>query len=284
MIKYILFKLIHRLVLVLPRPWCYWIGCRIADINYILKRHLRHAVKSNLQHVFSATSSHKVSKALIAENAKLVFRNFAKYLVDFFSFAKLTPDDIQRLVHIKGLEHLRDAFRKGKGVIGLTAHLGNWELCGVVTALLGFNVNAVALSHENTKINRLFTNQRAQKGIKVIPVGSNAKQYLSVLRKNQLIALLGDRSTLDRGITVEFFKKPAVVPKGPALLSIRTGAPIVPGFMTRNSNDTFNLSFEEPIDPAGCTTKEITNRIVSILEKYIRKYPSQWFLFYKVWA
>jgi KDO2-lipid IV(A) lauroyltransferase len=144
-------------------------------------------------------------------------------------------------------------------------------------------VNAVALSHENTKINRLFINQRIEKGIKVIPVGSAASQYLSVLRQNQLIALLGDRVTLDTGIKVDFFKRPTVVPKGPAVLSLRTGAPIVPGFMVRLPDDRFNLVFEEPIDPANCTIKDIAHRIVSTLEKHIREYPSQWFLFYKVW-
>lgn len=283
MIKYLLFKLIHRLVLILPRQYSYWIGCKVADINYLLKKRLRQAVKFNLRQIFSTTHPDKVPRTIISANAKAVFRNFAKYLVDFFSFARLNPTNIHKIARVKGLEHLQEAFRKGKGVVGLTAHLGNWELCGVVTALLGFSVNAVALSHENTKINRLFINQRVEKGINVIPVGSGASQYLSVLRRKQLIALLGDRLTSDTGIEVELFNKTTVVPKGPAVLSLRTGAPIVPCFMVRLPGDTFDLVFEEPIDPTGRSIKDITHNIVSILERYIKQYPSQWFLFYKVW-
>lgn len=291
MIKYLMFKLIHRLVLILPKKWSYWIGCRVADLDYLLKRKLRQAVKSNLKQVFTVTCSFGAPRSVIRENARAVFRNFAKYLVDFFSFSKLNPDDIDKLVNVRGLENLRKSLDKGKGVIVLTAHLGNWELCGVVTALLGFSVNAVVLSHENTKINRLFVNQRMSKGIKVISVGSGPSEYLNVLRQNKLIGLLGDRITRDgSGVEVNFFNKPALVPKGPAVLSLRTGAPIVPAFMIRAPSDTFNLIFEEPIDPANLkennsmAVSAITNRVVSVMEKYIGENPSQWFLFYKVWT
>lgn len=289
MIKYFFFKFIHTLALVLPVKWNYWIGCRIADIDYLLKRKLRHAVKSNLRHVLSASNSGAVLESEVSAQARAVFRNFAKYLVDFFSFARLNVDNLNKFVKVIGIEHMRSAFNSGKGVIGLTAHIGNWELGGAVTSLLGFRVNVVALPHENTRINRLFTNQRASKGVNVIPLGAGAGKYLSVLRKNQLIALVGDRMTSDAGIETNFFNKPTLVPKGPAVLSLRTGAPIVPCFVVRNPDDTFNLIFEEPIYPASFNDDKngavrlITSRMISILEKYIKKYPSQWFLFYKVW-
>lgn len=285
MLRYLLFKLIHRLVLILPKRWSYWIGCRVADIDYILKKRLRQAVKSNLHQIFSIVQPAGVPKSLIRANAKAVFRNFSKYLVDFFSFSKMNKENFHEIVKVKGIEHMRDAFRKGKGVVALTAHLGNWELGGVVTALLGFSVNVVTLSHENTRINRLFVNQRATKGVRAIPVGSGADEYISVLRKNQIIGLVGDRLTSDAGIKVNFFNKQALVPRGPAVLSLRTGAPIVPSFMIRTPEDKFVFIYGQPIDPADFKgVMDITQRIVSVLERYIREYPSQWFLFYKVWA
>lgn len=271
--------------MILPKKWAYWIGCRAADIDYIFKKRLRQAVRSNLRHIFSIVYPTGVSKSVISAHAKAVFRNFAKYLVDFFSFTKLNRENIHDIVKVRGLENMRNAFRKGKGVIGLTAHLGNWELGGVVTALLGFSINVVALSHENTRINRLFVNQRATKGVRVIPVGSGAAEYISVLKKNQIIGLVGDRLTSDAGIEVKFFNKQALVPRGPAVLSLRTGAPIVPSFMIRTPKDKFDFIYEEPIDPANFrNVEDVTRRIISILERYIREYPSQWFLFYKIWA
>lgn len=291
MIAYLMFKLMHRVVLILPRQWSYWLGSRVADIHYLLRRNMRKAVKSNIQHILAttATTPDRFPNSIIRTHTRAVFRNFAKYLVDFFSFSRLNAENIHKFVKIKGLEYIQQAFRKGKGVVALTAHLGNWELSGVAMALLGFSINVVALSHENTRINRLFVNQRAMKGVNVIPVGVSARQYIDALKKNQLIALVGDRLTSEAGIETEFFNKPTVIPRGPAVLSLRTGAPIVPGFMIRTPEDKFNLIFEEPIEPEefkGSITESerlITQRIVSILERYIKQYPSQWFLFYKVW-
>jgi len=289
MIRYFLFKLLRRLVLVLPRKWSYWIGCRIAEIEYLRKTETRRIVKANLSRIMFAYSNGPVDDSEISKYAKIVFKNFAKYLVDFFFFANLDGDEIQKFVTIRGLHNMENAFKKNKGVIGLTAHLGNWELCGAVTSLLGFNVNAVALSHENTKINRLFVNQRSAKGINVIPVGSSFNKYLSVLRSNQLIALVGDRLTSDAGIKVDFFNEKAVIPKGPAVLSLRTGAPIVPGFLIRNPDDTFECVFEEQIDPSDYinvkdgAVESLSRKIVSVMEQYIKKYPTQWFLFYNIW-
>jgi len=287
--KYFAFKLIHKIAVTLPRKWSYWIGCRIAGVSYLLKKRLRQAVKANITHILSQTQSRKVTDVEISDKAEGVFKNFAKYLVDFFSFSKFDENNIHGLINMNGVDHMRNAFNKGKGVIGLTAHLGNWELCAVVTSLLGFDVNAVTMSHDNTKINRLFVNQRVAKGVKVIPVGSGAAAYIKILKQNQLIAMAGDRLINDSGIEIMFFNKRAIIPKGPLILSMRTGAPIVMGFMVRTPEDKFNLTFEEKIDPdefPGDFSMKLQNmakRVVGLMEKYISQYPSQWFLFYKVW-
>ena len=289
-IKYLTFKLMYRLALVLPRSWGYWIGSRVADIDYLLRKNLRQTVKSNLRHVFLATNPQIVTRSFIAARAREVFRGFAKYLVDFFSFSSLNQETIHKMIKVTGVEYLKEALGKGKGVIALSAHLGNWELGGMITAMLGFDLNEVVLSHDNTRINRLFMNQRSASGVKVIPVGAGARQYLNVLKKKQMIAVVGDRIITDAGMQVNFFNQPAMLPKGPVVLSLRAGAPIVPVFMVRTEEDKFNLIFEKPIYPdtygKNHMEKEraVKDWIVTVLEKYIGKYPSQWFLFYKVWG
>ncbi len=279
----------HWLVLTIPRKWGYWIGVRVADLDYLCRWRMRKAVRENLRYILTNVKQTPVSESLLTAQARAVFRNFAKYLVDFFSFARFNADNIHDLVKVKGLENVQQAFARDKGVVGVTAHLGNWELAATVVALLGFPISAVTLSHENTRINRLFVNQRVIKGVEVVPVGARPREYLNVLHRKRLIALAGDRVTSGVGIKVDFMGRPTEVPRGPAVLSLRTGAPILLAIMVRNAEDKFTLFFEPPIYPDSNrkglaeAEKETTQKIMAILERYIREYPSQWFVFYRVW-
>lgn len=305
MIAYFMFKFMHMLVLILPRRLGYWIGSRVADLDYLFRIKMRNAVNSNIRHVLTVTKgTGQFPESLVRKYTRDAFRNFAKYLVDFFRFSTLNSENIHKFVKVEGLEYINQAFNRGKGIIGLSAHLGNWEQGASVMASIGIPIHVVALDHENTRINRLFINQRAMKGVGVIPVGVKVRRYLSVLKNNQLIALVGDRLTSEAGIETNFFNKPTQVPRGPATLSLRTGALIVPGFMIRTKEDNYRLIFEKPIDPeefrnnstnnvdSNVITKRInivdaekrlTQHITKILEKYIGQYLSQWFLFYKIW-
>jgi len=288
MFTYLLFKLVYRLAQVLPRRWSYVIGVRLADIFYVLRKNLRKAAEANILHILSVANPKIVYKTPIY--AKQVFRNFSKYLIDFFSFSKFNIRDMHKFITIKNMAYVHRSFAKGKGVVALTAHLGNWELSSMAMALLGFPINVVALNHENTKVNRLFVNQRAMGNINVIPVGTNNKRYIDVLRKNQLIGLVGDRLTSRSGMMIKFFNTLTDVPRGPVVLSLRTGAPILPAFMIRTPKDNYELIFEKPIYPEEfiqsniqTAEKQFMGRIIPILEKYIAQYPSQWFIFHKVW-
>jgi len=137
-----------------------------------------------------------------------------------------------------------------------------------------------------------------------MPLGKALRKSFSVLRENKVLALLGDRIFgMENGVPVNFFGKRVVLPKGPAVLSLATGASIVPVFMIRNPDDTFTLHFEEPIEP-GVTLPEknendlemlrlkhvssdrideLTDKFKCVIERYIRKYPEQWYMFPVFW-
>jgi KDO2-lipid IV(A) lauroyltransferase len=215
-------------------------------------------------------------------------RNFAKYLVDFFRFAKIDKAYIEKNVKVENLHYFDEALAKGRGAIALTAHLGNWELGGVMIALLKYPVWAVALEHKNKRVNDFFNFQRESKGLKVIPFGKAVKLCLEALKNKGVLALVGDRDFSEKGIVVDFFGKPTFFPAGAAVFSLKTGAPIVPGFMLRNGDDTLTLRLEEPIkfSPSGNTNKDIKDLILKykiIIENYIRRFPEQWYMFKRFW-
>ncbi|MCU0652621.1 MAG: lysophospholipid acyltransferase family protein [Candidatus Omnitrophica bacterium] len=164
----------------------------------------------------------------------------------------------------------------------------NWELGGVVISLLGYPFSAVALPHKHKKVDAFFNHQRRSKGIKVVPLGKAVRQCLDILKKNEALALVGDRDFTEKGIVLDFFGKPCFFPEGAAAFSLKTGAAIVPGFMIRNKNDGFTLRFEKPLEfsPSGNRNPDIAGIIKlykGIFEDYIRRYPDQWYAFRRFW-
>ena len=269
----------------LPRGFCYGLARLLADLYSSRAPVDREAVRKNLTAVLGRPAS--------PQEVREVFRHFAMYLVDFFRFSHLTPKKIRRWIRIEGTEHMEEALRQGKGAIGLTAHLGNFELAGAVLALLGFPVSAVVFTHQNSRVDAFFSRQRAGVGIRAIPVRSQNQRALfqaslDALRGNGVLALVGDRDFFGNGLELPFFGRSVKIPRGPAAFSLRTGAPIVPGFLVREKDGTYRFTLERPIvAPEGVDREEamrqMTQACVDAMSRAIRRYPTQWYLFQEFW-
>ncbi len=275
---YLLYKIGQFIALRVPLEVGYWLAEKLADIHRLTSRNDRVNVLKNIKFIL------KVDDKEAVYYARFVFRNFGRYLIDFLRFPKLDKGYIKRFVTIEGLEHLDRILAGGKGCIGITAHLGNWELGGAILSVLGYPVNAVALRHANENVNNLFNRQRETTGIKVIPTGIAVRRCFSSIANNEILALLGDRDFTNEGVEVEFFGARVALPKGPASLSLKTGAPIMPGFLIREDKGHFRLILEEPIEykPTGDMDKDVsclTREIAKVMERHIAKYPTQWYMF-----
>lgn len=284
MFDYLLYRVGQFLALHLPLGFSYKVAELISDVRLFFSPEDRFEVSENLKVIFPENS-----KAQINHIRTVLFRNFAKYLVDFVRFEKIDKAYVKKNIRLKNSHYLDQELSKGKGVIIVSAHLGNWELGAAVVGQLGYPIWAVARSHTDKQVNNFFQLQRENKGVRVIPLEHAARQCLNVLKQNKILALVGDREfSKTGGIVVDFLGKPTLLPEGPAALALKTGAPILPTFMYRNPDDTFTLSFEEPICINAGDDK--TNRVQLILrynkviEKYIRTLPEQWHVFKRFWV
>ncbi|MBU3958481.1 MAG: lysophospholipid acyltransferase family protein [Candidatus Omnitrophica bacterium] len=293
MFDYILYKIGQFIVLHLPLKMGYKIAVFISDLHYLFAAEDRLNVTENLKAIFPEKSDREIHSIRIR-----MFRNFAKYLVDFLCFSKMNMQYLKSNIKVEDIHYLDDALSKGKGVIALSAHLGNWELGAAAIATLGYPIWVVALTHKHKQVNNLFNLQRQSKGVGVIPLGMAVRQCLELFGKNEIIALVGDRDFNERGAVVDFFGRPTFFPVGPAGFALKTQASIVPVFIFRNKDDTFTLKFEKPIECAwhpdtkeGHISKsdkdkqimDLIRRYKVIIEGYIRKYPDQWFMFRRFW-
>ncbi len=279
MFNYFLYRFGQSLALFFPVKIAYLIAIVVSDVHYLFNFKDRAGVLANLKVIFPDKTTRQLRRI-----RKRMFRNFAKYLVDFFRFTRLDKEYIKANIEVKNIHYLDQALQKGNGAIVLSAHLGNWELGGVVVGLLGYPFYVVALAHKHKKVNDFFNFQRESKGVKVIPLGKAVKASLSVLKENKLLALVGDREFTKGGVTVDFFGKPTLFPQGPAAFALKVGAPIVPGFMVRNPDDSFTLQFEKPIEGQNYNLNELVTQYKIIIENYIRKYPDQWYMFRRFWV
>lgn len=224
------------------------------------------------------------SDETLAKMARKNFQYFGKYLVDFFKFARFTLAGIKRLVSMEHFEYLEQAEALGRGILFITAHLGNWELGGAILAARGRRIHAVFLPQRVNKINQLFQKHRSQRGIQCIPLGHAARGVMEALKRRECVAMLADRDFTAHHHPIVFFGKPAHLSSGPARIAVKTQAPLVPCFLLRQPDDTFLMRFYPAIVPGPLTTTtELQERIRDVLEREIGRNPLQWFMFDDFW-
>lgn len=287
MFKYYIYKFGQFCVTRLPLAWSYRIASFMSDVQYYCSFRDRKAVYNNLKVLLPAGEN-------LPWHTREVFRNFGRYLVEFFRMARVIDKDfISQKIKIKNLEALNRALAKGKGAILVSGHIGNWELGGVLLSMLNFPVMAVALPHKERPVNDLFNKQRESRGVTVVPTSVAVRRSLETLKQNKIVALVADRDFGLNGEILPFLGKKAMIPKGPAMLSLKTGAPIVPCFLIREgSGDRFIMIVDEPIDPPQQYHGHIDEVIIQsmilkyihLIEDKIRQYPSQWLMFRKFWV
>lgn len=283
MAGYLAYRVAAALARGLPRNQAYWIGLRIADLYYVFDAPARRAVAANLERIYRWRGITPARETVRGMTRK-TFQYFGKYLVDFFRLAHLDRADVDRMVSIEHGERLAGTFARGRGVVLVTAHLGNWELGGAVLCALGYPVNAVVAPERLPRLERLLTRQRERRGVRVVQVGRSARTLLRRLRAGECVALLADRDFSREHVEMELFGTRVHLPRGAAWLAHRADAPVIPVFLLRQEDDTFVLRIHEPIEPAASGAMEITHaRIRDALQAEIAAHPHQWFVFHDFW-
>jgi KDO2-lipid IV(A) lauroyltransferase len=179
---------------------------------------------------------------------------------------------------------------EGKGVIGLTGHVGNWELLGHQCARMfpGRFVAVVANRIGNRWINALVERERSASRLTTIYQHESPRKILRLLAENKSVGIVPDQD-VDAlgGLFVPFFGAPAYTPSGPAWLCVRSGAPILPIFLLREG-DRLRFHLEEPIRPVpgadrDAEVERVTRAWSAAVEKVIREHPDQWVWFHRRW-
>jgi Kdo2-lipid IVA lauroyltransferase/acyltransferase len=248
------------------------------------RKHRRIALK-NLEIAFGDEKSPAQRHAI----ALRVFENLFHIVFEIGWSLNLRPDQLPRYFSVSGLEDYHCADAKGKGVLFLVAHFGNWELWAIGQHLAGIPAQVVYRPLDAPFLERFFQESRTRFGTKTIPTHRGTmRQIYMELRKGNAVAMLMDQSVdWYEGVFVDFFNHRACTSTGMALLALRSGAPVVPAFMIRTAKG-FHAVFgpELPLIRTGDKTKDIelnTQQYNRVIELYVRRFPDQWFWVHRRW-
>lgn len=269
----------------LPRQALPPIGRALGMAAFHAMPRYRKVALSNLRRAYGA----EWSEAQIQDTARESFRNLGVTLVEFFlRQPRITGEEVEREVHFEGQEHYEQAFKRGKGVLLITAHYGNWEMMGPRLHRAGYKVSAVSRTADDPGTERMIEQIRTRCGLQQIPRKHAARMGLAALRRNEILAILLDQNTLEGGVFVPFFGHPASTATGPAVFALKTGAAIVPTFCIRDAGGRLRMKAWPPIypEPSGnraADVERLTAEITRVIELQIRERPELWFWLHDRW-
>jgi lauroyl/myristoyl acyltransferase len=230
--------------------------------------------------------------AELAGLVKAGMRSYARYWMEAFRLPSLSRDDIIASFVLENEDLLRAAHADGRGAIVALPHAGNWDHAGAYVSMTGMPLTTVAERLKPESLYRRFLAYRESLGMEILPTTGGGEPVIDVLarrlREGRLVVLLADRDLSARGVPVEFFGKPTRMPPGPALLALRTGAPLFAASLWYDGPLT-KVRVDGPIEPpaGGDRTGQIaefTQRIATQLEAGIARHPEDWHMLQRLWV
>lgn len=201
--------------------------------------------------------------------------------------SRLGREDVLAATDVEGLDGLRAAVDEGRGAVLVTGHLGNWEIGGASVAARGLPLDVVAQPQANRYFDRLINRARERLGMTVIRRGGATRATLRSLRRGRVVALVADQDARSRGVFVPFFGRPASTYRGPAVLALRTGAPVFMGTATRRPDGGYSVVIRAVPIPAAADVEEqadrLTAALAAALEAAVREDPGQYLWHHRRW-
>lgn len=271
----------------LPEQWLVSIGAGLGRAFYALVGKYRRRGLKNLTYAFGTGQRSDERDSLLRACMEDIGKNFMEVMQAF----GLSAEQLRQKIDVVGIEHLDRARAEGKGIIALSAHLGNFILIGPRLIADGYPFSVVARDPKDPRIARFFRDMRERFGIGSIPDKPKREciaQCLKCLRDNGILFLQIDQNAAPDDPWVDFFGWLVPTFKGPVVFSLRTGAPVLPLFMIRQPGNRLKLVIEPAVTLVPDADKEAEIKknvalLTQITEEHIRKYPEQWWWLHRRW-
>ena len=252
---------------------------------YLLPRRCAVA-RGNLRAAFGNAHSPEDYDQII----RSLFQNLGTTLLEIGAIPSMDKNYVDRFIAPApgSQERLDKALSKKKGVIFLASHFGNWEISTVVAPRFGYPMLVLAREQGWPKLNGLLTRYREMNGCRVVTKGFPIRELIRGLEQGKIVGILADQDGGKHGVLAPFLGRLASTAPGAVALSLETGAPLIPVFIIRRYGTAHTIVLEEPIQMPQSGSKETRVQAgiaayLSVLERYVRRYPSQWLWLHRRW-
>jgi Kdo2-lipid IVA lauroyltransferase/acyltransferase len=277
---------LSMLLAILPLRWSMKSGEILGVLLFYLWGSRRKIAIENLSKSVLANTIATTEQAeeIIRNNFKNLGRSFVEVIKIFFGLGKEVIDSIE----IEGVENFQNAESKGKGIIYITGHCGNWELLAIAFSMKFSEISVVARAIDNPYINNFVERVRRKFGNSVIHKKGALKPIMQTLKNNGCVGILMDQAVLrDEGVVIDFLGRGAWTTKMPALIARKTSAAVLPAFIHRTDKGHRMIIYPEielsRSDDMERAVKEDTVNFSRFIEEYIKAHPTEWLWIHKRW-
>lgn len=268
----------------MPLSWALAVGRGIGFLVGGVLRHRRRYVLETMERCLPEKTP--TERRMIV---RAMYRNFGMNLVESLRLAAGCATQLDGFVTVDKKEIVSNALSRGKGVLMLTAHLGNWDLLSVMTPKWSLpTLTIISKDVKNQAVNDFWMGMRDKFGLNIVPAHNSYRACRATLKKNGLVGFVLDQNMIaSEGIFVDFFGRPACTTPGLAFMSAQSQAPVVPVFIRRTEagkHEAWVLPvIEPPPDREPETIRKFTQQYSRVIEDVIREYPEEWIWIHKRW-
>ncbi|MBP9865004.1 MAG: lysophospholipid acyltransferase family protein [Candidatus Omnitrophica bacterium] len=276
---YLIARAAAFLLMLLPRPLAMGLAKAAGNVSFSLVSRQREKALKSLRQAFG----NEKTEAEIQIIARGVFQNFAQTAVEILRLPRLSKERLAGLVDLgDAVKVYESLLSEGKGLIAITAHIGNWELLAGAFGLMGFRGAVIARKIYYEPYNRWIVGLRQSIGVPTIYREGASREILKVLGRGEVIGIVPDQDIDSlRGVFVDFFGRPAYTPVAPVRLALQFGTPILPNFLIRQKDGRYKIILGDVIRPSQGDRSEASVTLATAqwmrsFEEVIRQYPDQW--------
>ncbi len=284
----IFIKIIVVIINLLPHKLVVFCGRKFGMLLYFLSKQRRDITLTNLKNAYPTKRSKEIT-----DICKFSYQNLGISIFELIKFRTQSISEIKNIIKFTNPELITEVYNRGKGLIMMTGHFGNWEMLALATGIetsstLQLGINVVAKNQKNAFFDNYIIDNREKFGNKVINAGNAAKEMIKLIKNKEIVALIVDQSAdPNKDVFVDFFGNPAATYEAPAVLALKFNLPILVSYAIRQKDNTYIATFEELkhddllFDKEGI--KELTLRHVKHLENQIRLHPDMWSWQHRRW-